>query len=362
MQFRSYVGKFPSGSLALFITVMATLLFTNRQAQAQQIVSFDPVSSMETIPTVLNDSGSVVGWYLDTVSLSHAFIRDSTGTITSVDFPGTDTETFGFGINNAGTITGNYISAADSLFHGFVRDSAGTFTAFDAAATAYTTPASINSSGQVVGTVFTLGSFCRSKSSTCAFVRDASGVITVFLPTSTTTAVRSATGNDAGQITGSFGDSLQTGTHGYYRGRLGAITQFDAPGAGTGTFGGTLPLAINNNGVIAGVFGDDAGVYHGFTRDLKNNYTQIDYPGALDTWATGVNLTGTVTGYYMTADEVYHGFVRDKLGNFTSFDDSHAGTLHGEGTTAMAINRFGQITGYFKGINHEYHGFYRKAK
>src|SRR4029077_18662990 len=57
------------------------------------------------------------------------------------------------------------------------------------------------------------------------------------------------------------------------------IITFDAPGAGTGPFQGTQPIAINPSGVIAGVYGDASTVNHGFVRDEDGAITTFDVPG-----------------------------------------------------------------------------------
>jgi hypothetical protein len=46
----------------------------------------------------------------------------------------------------------------------------------------------------------------------------------------------------------------------------GAITTFDAPGAGTGAGQGTLPETPNLFGVITGQYIDASNVHHGFLR------------------------------------------------------------------------------------------------
>jgi hypothetical protein len=44
----------------------------------------------------------------------------------------------------------------------------------------------------------------------------------------------------------------------------GAITTFDAPGAGTGLFWSTTPFGINPAGAIVGYYFDAGYVFHGF--------------------------------------------------------------------------------------------------
>ena len=73
--------------------------------------------------------------------------------------------------------------------------------------------------------------------------------------------------NAFGVIAGVFGDST-TITHGFVRKVDGAISTFDAPGAGTvsGSYQGTTPECINSVGEIAGYFVDSNQVVHGFLR------------------------------------------------------------------------------------------------
>ena len=54
--------------------------------------------------------------------------------------------------------------------------------------------------------------------------------------------------------------------HGFVRTRDGNITLFDAPGAGTGYFQGTVAVSINAGRVITGFYVDSTGAWHGFVR------------------------------------------------------------------------------------------------
>jgi hypothetical protein len=54
--------------------------------------------------------------------------------------------------------------------------------------------------------------------------------------------------------------------HGFVRSPFGAITTFDAPGAGTASGQGTLPNTPNVFGVITGQYIDSTGLHHGFLR------------------------------------------------------------------------------------------------
>jgi hypothetical protein len=54
--------------------------------------------------------------------------------------------------------------------------------------------------------------------------------------------------------------------HGYVRDPDGKITEFDAPGAGTGSGQGTFALNINPAGVVTGYYIDSSNLDHGFVR------------------------------------------------------------------------------------------------
>src|SRR4029450_216007 len=164
----------------------------------------------------------------------------SAQTITTIDAPGAGTGPFQgtstLDINAAGTIIG-FSRDANNVRHGFTRSRDGTFTMFDA-------PGAGTAPGQ---------------------------------------GTRAYSVNPIGTVTGFFTDSLNT-AHGYVRSNLGVITVFDAPGAGTGLDRGTFPYnstqLINPNGVITGYYVDSAFVLHGFVRDENGAVTTFDAPGA----------------------------------------------------------------------------------
>jgi uncharacterized membrane protein len=107
--------------------------------------------------------------------------------------------------------------------------------------------------------------------------------------------------------------------HGFVRDKLGNITTFDAPGAGTGLPRGTTALSINNEGAIVGFYSGFDNRQHAFVRDKDGNITTFDAPGAYDTAAGSINGEGAIAGYYFDFNSARFGFVRDKHGNFTTF-------------------------------------------
>jgi hypothetical protein len=71
--------------------------------------------------------------------------------------------------------------------------------------------------------------------------------------------------NPAGAIAGDYLDASNV-FHGYVRASNGAITTFDAPGAGKGSGQGTFSGGINPVGTVMGVSMDANSVSHGFVR------------------------------------------------------------------------------------------------
>jgi hypothetical protein len=60
-------------------------------------------------------------------------------------------------------------------------------------------------------------------------------------------------------------------SHGFVRASDGAITTFDAPGAGTGSGQGTVLYTINPPGAIVGFYADSSYVSHGFLVENRLN-------------------------------------------------------------------------------------------
>ena len=79
----------------------------------------------------------------------------------------------------------------------------------------------------------------------------------------------------------------------------------------------------------------------GKTNSSQYSFTQIDFPGAIDTWPSGINAAGQVVGYFDGADQP-HGFIYSG-GTFTEIPDVPGAVQ----TYASGINAAGQIVGSF---------------
>jgi hypothetical protein len=139
------------------------------------------------------------------------------------------------------------------------------------------------------------------------------------------------------------------------------IITFQAPGAGTGQYEGTLGYGINAQGEINGYYTDPNLVIHGFLRNPEGGFTKVDGPGASAyTVAIGLNQQGATVGTVANAKNVQHGFLRRPDGSFESFTAPHACTTtilkNCYATTLVAINDFGTMAGNYADPNLIEHG------
>lgn len=113
--------------------------------------------------TALNDSGTSVGLYYDSVGTLHGWMRTSTGTISTIDVPGASTVpatapcisgtvagTVPLGINNAGYVSGHYWDTSNNE-HGFLMTPAGKFYTLNVPGAYQTSGGGLNDKVVVVG-------------------------------------------------------------------------------------------------------------------------------------------------------------------------------------------------------------------
>jgi hypothetical protein len=187
---------------------------------------------------------------------------------------------------------------------------------------------------------------------------------------------------------------------------------FDAPGAGTLPGQGTVYVAVDSLGPrshrdqfavggeyydLAGYYIDSGAVSHGFAQLARNgsalSNTGFDAPGAgtlagqgtvpvdispvlVETEAVRLHsgvithelkkvTIGDVVGYYIDQRYVAHGFVRHNDGTIETFDapgacsDGFNLNCQGKGTEPTGIDDSGRITGYYVDGKGVYHGFLR---
>lgn len=141
------------------------------------------------------------------------------------------------------------------------------------------------------------------------------------------------------------------------------LIKFDAPGAGTDSWQGTVSVAINLQGTILGTFVDANWGTHGYMRTLEGEFATFDAPGADPvngcTCPNAINNFGVVVGYDIDTNSVSHGFLRAPNGTITTIDDPDAGTGAYQGTVLSGINDFGLAAGYYTDANNANHAFLR---
>lgn len=268
------------------IVFIAALLQAMGSANAQTYSTFVVPDALLTQPVGINASGVVTGYYWDSGSKSHGFVRGVDGTITLFDPKGATT-TAPVAIDKDGTVVGSY-DTADFFNHGFIRKPNGKIVSFDPPKSLDTFVSGI--AGNTIGTEEPGGT-------EKGFIRSRDGNYSIFrYPGKRDTEPQSI--NDAGAIVGSYRSKDGFATHGFLRHPDGTFEEIVAHGS-------TVPVAINASGVIVG---EDAheGV---FVRAADGTVTTIKIAGANDTEAVGINVTGVVVGYSHNDDGTEHGFM-----------------------------------------------------
>jgi hypothetical protein len=315
-------------------------------AASHKFVSFDVPGAVLTYATAINASGQVAGTYLGQDSLYHGFLRESNGTITTFDVSGGTLSISVEGINASGQIVGY---AYNGSSFSFIRESDGTITvvAVPYSGANGTTIFGMNDSGEVCG-YYTLS----SSDSDYGFVRNLSGGFTTLHDSSITQAI-----NSSGETTG----GIAGGRYGYafVEDQYGNKTKFNPPGST-----GTIALAINKSGQVAGYYFDASAIDYGFLRNLDGTILTFAAPGSgtgtFDgTYVRAMSDLGQIAGYTILNSGAYQAFVRDGAGNFTVFSAPNAGTRAYTGTQAFSINASGTIAGYYIDTNEVGHGFVR---
>jgi uncharacterized membrane protein len=115
--------------------------------------TLDFPAATATQANAINDSGSIVGSYLDAALAGHAYLYQG-GVFFKLDFPNS-LWTVATGINNAGTVSGYYADLS-AIVHGFIYRS-GAFKRVDVAGASSTSLGGISNTGDVTAAA-TVGS------------------------------------------------------------------------------------------------------------------------------------------------------------------------------------------------------------
>src|SRR5499427_1059043 len=243
----------------IFISILAVLfVFPLIGTLAQQaansgsievITTFDyPGTGNSTLPQKITEKGDIVGEFIDSTGVVRGFVRFSDGSFSAPIVDPNDTVGFteGRGINNSGTVCGDY-GTSDGNSHGFFL-SGGTFTTYDVPGATSTAVLGINNPGDFTGT------FTDSNGNNPAFV-SVSGTLTSFsVPGAAQTLAYQI--SDSKRLTVGYYVDASGILHGYYRDANGALTFPIDPTGSTAT----ILFGDNNRNWVVGRYADAAGV------------------------------------------------------------------------------------------------------
>ena len=177
-----------------------------------------------------------------------------------------------------------------------------------------------------------------------SFIRTVDGTVTTFAVEGASATVAGRI-NDEGVVVGIYRDNADK-VHGFVRAADGTITTFDVRQAT-----GTGPSGVNKKGDITGSYNDETGT-HGFLRAARGRLTTFDIVDTNFTSPGCINDKGFISGIYSSSDGHLHGFVRAPNGAITTIDVP--GALD---TSVDCINVKGAVVGFYDIGNGIRHGF-----
>jgi probable HAF family extracellular repeat protein len=224
-----------------------------------------------TMPSGINNSGNVVGTYIDANGAYQGF-EYSNNSFSLFDVPGA-ISTNAKSINNQGTIAGTF-QDANGTYNGFVLNG-GIFTEFDAPNASATYINGINDYGDMVGTVIT-------STGKHGFLYHNGSYSLIDYSNSSHTEANGI--NNNGVIVGDYTDSM--GNHGFAEQGL-SFTSIDKLGALN-----TYANGINNSGEIIGTYFD--GSDHGYLTSITSitSITPVPVPAAVWLFSSALAVFG----------------------------------------------------------------------
>jgi hypothetical protein len=262
------------------------------------ITTFDyPGTGNQTEPQKINDRGDIVGVFVDSLGVTRGFVRFSDGSFSAPIVDPNDTVGFtqGRGINNSGTVCGDY-ATSDGNDHGFFL-SGGTFTEYDVPGALSTDVLGINNPGNFSGDI-------SNDDLTIQAYISVGGTITSFSVPGAVATLAYQLNNSNKLVVGYYVDASGI-LHGQYRDANGAL-HFPIDPSGSV---GTVLFGDNDRNWVVGRYADSAGVTHGVFFVPPNKFFTFDYPGTTFTSLNGINDQGFICGRYVDASGIAHGII-----------------------------------------------------
>jgi hypothetical protein len=264
------------------------------------ITTFDyPGTGNLTLPQKINERGDIVGVFLDSNLVSRGFVRFSNGSFSAPIVEPNDTVGFteARGINNSGTVCGDYVTS-DGNSHGFFL-SGGIFTEYDVTGAPSTDVFGINDPANFAGAFSLTGPNGIFQ----AFV-NIGGTITSFSVPGALSTFAYQLNNSNQLVVGYYIDGSGI-LHGYYRDANGAL-HFPIDPSGSTV---TILFGLNERNWVVGRYRDSSGVTHGLFFVPPNFFFTFDYPGSTLTSLNGINAQGFICGRYADASGIAHGIL-----------------------------------------------------
>lgn len=246
----------------------------------------DYPGGIDTVAVGINSVGDLSGFYYDSSGDSHGFLL-SGGVYSTIDYPGA-VGTCIFGLNDEGQLVGAAFTNANHSTIGFIYDiSTQTFTRVDYPGAAATIPYAINNSGEVAG----------------FYEKNVNKHIAFELVGTTYTAIE--LGNNSSYLYAINADGTAVGDAKNVKGKTVNFRFVDGK-----VFLATLPpgsflLGVNDSEAVVGY--NNAEATYGFVL-IKGMLTELNYPEAFATIASGINDLGEVAGNFVDTSGNGHGF------------------------------------------------------
>ena len=250
----------------------------------------------------ISDNKVIVGYFSilsgsPTLGPFSGFQRSRNGAITPIADPADRTNTFteALGINDEGTVVGEFFDSSANQYSGFFQRH-GVFTTYNLPGLSpgsTTGIEGINERGDICGFYLDSSNFAIVNS----FLVTKHGQITKFSLSPVTHFTQAIAVNNRDVVAGNFEDDSGI-FHGFIRQPDGTVTVITVPNSSTTPGLGTTTLGINERGWISGHFWDSHNVEHGYSRSPGGQFFQIDVPGATSTAGGGINNEGIVVGHY----------------------------------------------------------------
>jgi len=154
-----------------------------------------------TLAVAINNSGEVIGAWYDSSGASHGFTLIA-GTYASFDYPGA-AQTTATDVNNVGETVGWYIDTS-GVYHGYLL-SGGTYTSVDPPGSVYTAATGINDNGDIVGYYCTTSECISTGEGGLGFLLSGGVFMTIAIPGEFNTSLLDI--NNSGVILGYYQDA-----------------------------------------------------------------------------------------------------------------------------------------------------------